>query len=136
VKRLEATPFPAAAISHKVPITALERRIVLMTVAQLSGKKPEAVHDRREVYEALGANGEPSVEWEEERSKQLEPAHYEEVCSVVLSKKMMRTIKELYEEALQTTHPMSGMPFLAGTQSFAFGDFVDRLGWVQTAEAK
>lgn len=129
MKLLDATPFPAAALSHTIPMTMLERQLGMKLLTEMSPKNRDSARARGDLFDALQAltQGDVAMDWEDFGPKGIGRDELNKVALIRMTKVMIKTLDALYEEAL-------GAGQLNGHGAFLLGGLVERCAWTLAAK--
>lgn len=115
------TPWPAASLQHEIPVTSLERWIVLTMCNDLPLKSKDEERTRRELFNQF------ELDWDfDGKDVNLAAAKYNETTIVKLTRRMVKDLGDLYDKAIEAG--------IRGRFARAFADLLARLAWSEKAE--
>ncbi len=122
LKKLDAQPWLVAAVTMPVPMTGLERFILLDRITGLKPGSFEEALRRRDLREALLGEGATGWSWDELAQTGLVKARHEEVFQIVLSKADARYLRDFCRTAISAD--------TGGPAVFTILDVHDRLQFI------
>jgi len=123
IKRLNATPMLSTEIIKQVPVTALERYILLRAIAGSPPASFDETRKRKDVFDALCAD---DWSWDSMSTQGIKPEEYEKEHEIRMTKAVIQNSLEMIKVAMTGKEP--------GRFAFALLDLYDRLSFVLTGD--